>query len=226
MRGRGPRVGSGSPKSTAARTLTILLWIGVGFVSATLLAWWLPELEVSSRPLDPFARGEWTELPPAECAGLSLSEDAVDRRSLRYRWFGLTATSLAGKKQDGTGEWSSLLQAGWPLRMWFARHRESVPPDVILLHGPVGEWAACGTRVTAGLDWASLRVLPEPSWLGLLANSALFAVVLFLIWVAVTGLVRRIVKSVSVPPGACPRCRYPLGGLTRCPECGYGDASP
>lgn len=216
---------SATTKSATPRVLVAGCWIGIGLLAATLLAWWLPELELASRPLDPFARGRWTEVPPEACNELDLPTDTVDQRAVQFRWIGITAASLHGEALDGASVMSSSLASGWPLRMWAARHGSSIGPGMIRVRGPLGEWDACGSRFTTGMDWASLRILAEPQWPGILVNSLLFAAALFATWRAAAALTRRVVAHVRVSPGACPRCRYPLGRLTRCPECGYGDAS-
>lgn len=86
---------------------------------------------------------------------------------------------------------------------------------------PLPDWS--DFRLTApvkypGIDRAARRSLPvSPLWFGLLANSALYAML------AAIPLV--IIPSVRVAlccrRHACVTCGYPLGSLARCPECGH-----
>jgi hypothetical protein len=69
------------------------------------------------------------------------------------------------------------------------------------------------------LPLSQASVLPlRPLWLGLLANTGFYGVILWAMWF-MPGAIRRELRRQR---GACVRCGYDLrgGGLTSCPECG------
>lgn len=93
-----------------------------------------------------------------------------------------------------------LVRAGWPLRaaegFTHEHGRSNLPAFTI-----------AGRR---------LVVPTGPIWLGLAANTVVYALPILVLW-AGPGLVRGAIRRRR---GRCERCGYELAGLDRCPECG------
>jgi hypothetical protein len=105
--------------------------------------------------------------------------------------------------QNSTG-----IAAGWPFLCLWGRTDHDVN------HAP----QAMDTGVLRiAVRGVVTRFPAYPLWWGMLANTLLYASVLWLLWVA-AGLPRRFLRARS---GRCPGCGYELDDwMERCPECG------
>ena len=94
--------------------------------------------------------------------------------------------------------------AGWPLRALVAE--DSVEEHPLM---------------PASIDPMSIIRMPnKPLWAGLLANSALFGCVLWLLAVAGDRFTRYQIRSFRLRRHLCPSCGYPRGTSSICTECG------
>lgn len=144
--------------------------------------------------------------------------------------------------EDGVVAWSpggTLLRGGGPSHGWcvtlgFGWPRVSFATDYDLMGHlsrttgrlNLGVPPSNGIRL-AKLDTVSLgladgeRAIPtRVVWRGLIMNLALYTLVVYGVCVPVLVYSRRFVMRRRWSRGVCGRCRYEVGSLDRCPECG------
>lgn len=94
-------------------------------------------------------------------------------------------------------------------------------PDSRLLVDRAGAMPAVPVRV--GGMWWPPRESPMVPYgivpLGFAANVAIYAAGLWLLLLGARWM-RLLLMRGRIPPGHCAVCRYPVEGMTRCPECG------
>ena len=125
------------------------------------------------------------------------------------------------------GAWT--IHAGFPLRMMHSAHFE-FNEDPTREHGRHHDLEYRYSKGSFDPEWV-VRRLGIGSWrplpyrlnlLGLIANTVFYAALLWapvLCWRAIRW-VRR------TQEGSCPVCRYDVGALEQCPECGYTLLTP
>ncbi len=107
--------------------------------------------------------------------------------------------------------------AGWPLRCLGSQTRPRVDPTPSAIEQLHGHWRQ-SIVLDRGSGWFyGSYVLPyRPLWLGLLANTLFFTMLLWLLAVGPFFLRRRL----RIRRGLCPKCAYPMGESALCTECG------
>jgi hypothetical protein len=110
-----------------------------------------------------------------------------------------------------------LIRAGWPwnameAECWHDATRAPTPKP------PEFRWAVpVQKRYVSANRLFIPRMLPlRPIWPGVVVNSALLALLLWLMWIAA----RIIRQAARIRRRLCPRCAYPMGVSARCSECG------
>ena len=222
---------------SAWRPMIVFIALGafVNVAMAWACAWWMPfdqkqrpwmtDVEIQASVVSDYIPETWRP-------GLFDQNDPLVHDGERCRTVGFTVEYFSANME----RWSQALagwgrfglpqiniesrSAGWPFR--------SLECHVISNIVSVAE-AARITRVGAlhGADWmpsehALWRVLPcIPGWPAFVANTIVYALVLWLIWLNPLTLRRRW----RIKHRLCPACAYPIGSNPVCTECGEPIAS-
>ena len=141
-------------------------------------------------------------------------------------WFWVAGRTQHGQ-EEARGESFTIMiaSAGWPCR---ATQWELWGDLLVNLRGakprlggvPDDKWWRNGVEIQMrqfGLNLTGWKRLPlRPLWLGFVANTSFYAVVL---WSLIRGpfVLHRIIR---VKRGLCPACAYPMGEALVCTECG------
>jgi hypothetical protein len=124
----------------------------------------------------------------------------------------------------------SISQCGWPWRALWCWDTSDITVYPPAESAPTG-FEFGNPRLVGGMSlspwtadpWPAWRALPlRPMWLGLSANTMLFA----LLWALVILLTMAARRARRLKRGLCPRCAYDLRGQRElhCPECGWNSA--
>lgn len=133
-----------------------------------------------------------------------------------------TPPELTESNEQGRSWATAIEERGWPFRAFTCRilaPMGATEAAVYTVEG--GVWAEGEDIVPSGAI-QELRVIPTtPIWSGIIANTAVFTVALYLLSFMPGVVFRRF----RVKRGHCPRCRYDLrdtgGESAGCPECGW-----
>lgn len=187
------------------RALRVALCLAAAVLANVLVAWgcvlwaphpwWIPVQPVTGWPIR--APHDWPSSPNRLSSGTSV---------------GLTRSIWIGAERP----WESHP----PPRLWLVTHLEAGLPWRSMV---VRSIVSPGRSESGGVsipDWVPDGRLPvRPLWLGFAANTALYFVVISLLWHVAISLRARLRRRAA----GCPRCGYDLTGLPApaiCPECG------
>ncbi len=199
------------------RTLRIAGCMVAGFVAANVLAWWMPGFLWDTGRWH--WENRWSEFDATRWPGSPLPAEASDTWTVKYQDSGFTGWCAGGRLPDHSHVFSSVAEAGWPLRMWKGSH--AAVTQGIPLDGPGAQWTFCGRWVDPGLGPRfRILVLPRPLWGGVTGNTLIFGIGCYALWSAAVCCGSQLRQRLARRHGECPQCRYPIRGVERCPECG------
>ncbi len=104
---------------------------------------------------------------------------------------------------------------GWPLLAFCGGVRVFVAEDAI-----EKSYAIPLVQLNSKTLSVNSRFFPcHPLWTGLVANSLLYAAMLWILWLGI-GILIDFRRMLRVHRGICPVCSYPIGNQPMCSECG------
>ncbi len=158
-------------------------------------------------PRDMGRESTWTEVSTTECVGCRYT------RSMRCKGF-------VGYCQINCDDLRWRCESGWPMLAFQGRSDGLVSRDGSLWT-PTEGVGTLPLEARGGMSQYDGRlcqraVALHPIWRGLLIDIAIYMAIAWALFV-VPPMTRRELRRRR---GICMCCRYPLGGTTRCPECG------